>query len=253
MIRVTFSGNCLNVSLPKGWHELTPSELKMVFRFMTVYDADVAPTAIFCRLANAKIIRESSENKMLVSFRLYRRMCINTYISPEQMASYLKHLAWLSSPGNVPVRLPKIAGNKAVDAQLHGMSFGDYLRLESLYQGYLQSQNQDALLRMANILYKGRCKIKKLDDADTMCVFNWFAQIKGMFADTFKHFFRATGGSDIPEMIDVMNAQIRALTGGDVTKEKEILEIDCWRALTELDAKARETEEFNKQLKKHER
>lgn len=34
-----------------------------------------------------------------------------------------------------------------------------------------------------------------------------------------------------------MNAQIRALTGGDVTKERAVLQMDCWRALTELDAK----------------
>ena len=33
-----------------------------------------------------------------------------------------------------------------------------------------------------------------------------------------------------------MNAQIRALTKGDVTKEKEILALDTWRALTELNA-----------------
>ena len=37
---------------------------------------------------------------------------------------------------------------------------------------------------------------------------------------------------------------LRALTGGDITKEKEVLEMDCWRALTELDAKARDYEEM---------
>ena len=46
-----------------------------------------------------------------------------------------------------------------------------------------------------------------------------------------------------------MNAQIRALTGGDITKEAAILQMDCWRALTELDAKAREAEEIRNQLK----
>ena len=33
-----------------------------------------------------------------------------------------------------------------------------------------------------------------------------------------------------------MNAQIRALTKGDVTKESEVLALDTWRALTELNA-----------------
>ena len=47
-----------------------------------------------------------------------------------------------------------------------------------------------------------------------------------------------------------MNAQIRALTGGDITKEETIRKANVWRALTELDAKAREAEELNKKLKK---
>ena len=51
--------------------------------------------------------------------------------------------------------------------------------------------------------------------------------------------------SEIPDMRAVMNAQIRALTGGDITKEKEVMSMDCWRALTELNEKAREQQEFN--------
>ncbi len=47
-----------------------------------------------------------------------------------------------------------------------------------------------------------------------------------------------------------MNAQIRALTKGDITKEKEILSLDTWRALTELNAQAREYKELNAQLNK---
>ena len=47
-------------------------------------------------------------------------------------------------------------------------------------------------------------------------------------------------------MLDAVNAQIRALTDGDVTKEEFIKGYDCWRCLTELDAKAREAEEFKR-------
>ena len=46
-----------------------------------------------------------------------------------------------------------------------------------------------------------------------------------------------------------MNAQIRALTGGDITKEEAVLSMDTWRALTELDAKAKEVEDIKRQTK----
>jgi len=41
-----------------------------------------------------------------------------------------------------------------------------------------------------------------------------------------------------------------ALTDGDITKEDAVFKKDCWRALTELDAKAREAEEFRKKYPK---
>ena len=80
-----------------------------------------------------------------------------------------------------------------------------------------------------------------------------------MFARQFKHFFKpisnagdADGNmfeqtkSQYEILYEAVNSQIRALTKGDVTKEKEVLAIDTWRALTELDALAKEYDEFNK-------
>ena len=46
-----------------------------------------------------------------------------------------------------------------------------------------------------------------------------------------------------------MNAQIRALTKGDITKEKEVLNMDTWRALFELDAQAKEAQELRNKYK----
>ena len=45
-----------------------------------------------------------------------------------------------------------------------------------------------------------------------------------------------------------MYVLIRALTKGDITKEKEILSLDTWRALTELNAQAKEYKQINAQI-----
>ena len=71
----------------------------------------------------------------------------------------------------------------------------------------------------------------------------------------FHHFFQPiqsmgdTDQPEIPDLMGAMNAQIRTLTGGDVTKEKEVLQMDCWRALTELDAKAHDIQELKSRQK----
>lgn len=46
----------------------------------------------------------------------------------------------------------------------------------------------------------------------------------------------------------VTDAQLRLLTDGDVTKEDAVRRVDCKRALTELNAKAKEAREMQAKL-----
>ena len=77
-----------------------------------------------------------------------------------------------------------------------------------------------------------------------------------MFANMFRHFLKPVSTDEsmpslpsLQQLQESMNAQIRALTGGDITKEREVLKMDCWRALTELDAKAKDYEDMRKTAK----
>ena len=107
---------------------------------------------------------------------------------------------------------------------------------------------------MATHLYGSR-RIR-LRKAERTSIFYWFASLKNLLSRTFPHFLQAATADSSANMLgtpdigrrlqESMNAQIRALTKGDITKENEILSFDTWRALTELDAQAREYEELNK-------
>lgn len=86
---------------------------------------------------------------------------------------------------------------------------------------------------------------------ERISIFYWFAALKDTFSRKFPDFFQpinaTTGGnllgSSTPSVEDAMNAQIRALTKGDVTKEKEVLALDTHAP--ELNAQAREYKELN--------
>lgn len=49
-------------------------------------------------------------------------------------------------------------------------------------------------------------------------------------------------------MRQITDAQLRLLTDGDVTKEQAVRQVDCKRALTELNAKAKEAREMQAKL-----
>lgn len=121
--------------------------------------------------------------------------------------------------------------------------------MEKYYQGYLATKEQRYALGLAKLLYPGG--VQSIDDAElTNCVM-WFSYVKKQFSKSFRHFFKpAPDGGKSVDWVEQMNAQIRALTDGDITKESAVLEKDCWRALTELDAKAHEAEEFRKKYPK---
>lgn len=147
------------------------------------------------------------------------------------------------------------------------MSFEEYLYAEKYYQKFVETQNMEWLDNVAMWLYRdadGRAAGygDALDDqgrvveemtltpGERVGTMLWYGHVKRVMANSFPHFFRKTQESDedpgVVNFIELYNVQLRALTDGDVTKEKEVLRLECWRALTELEAKAREAEELEK-------
>ena len=88
----------------------------------------------------------------------------------------------------------------------------------------------------------------------TMAVFFWFMSLKLHFSARWPEFFRQVQDPDalapaVPDIQGAIDSQLRALTGGDPTKERAVLDLDCHRAFTELNAKAREYREIKQQTK----
>ena len=178
------------------------------------------------------------------------------FIQTWQIQDFIKQLEYVDSYETFDVRLESIGGFKAVDALLHKVMFEDYLNMEKYYQGYLATKEEKYVVGLARLLYPdGRyaagVSIDHLDDAELTNCIMWFSYVKKQFSKLFRHFFKpAPGGGKTVNWLEQMNAQIRALTDGDITKEQAVYDKDCWRALTELDAKAREAEEFRKKYPK---
>ena len=90
-----------------------------------------------------------------------------------------------------------------------------------------------------------------------MNLFYWWTALKLTLAEQFPNLFRnnegegnlLAGKSMQQRLQEAMNNQIRALTKGDITKEEQVLQMNLWRALTELDNLAREADELNRKFK----
>ena len=235
--------------MPRGWHELDDKQLRYLFGLLAdEYSSAEIRTLCLFRWAGLKV--QYCHNSHFV-VRLGKD---DFTLSATDVADAIETMKWLDEIPSYPVRLSHIGKFTALQADFLSVPFETFIFCDNLYQGYLHTKDDSLIDEMIKVLYNG-CNSKILP-LERIATFYWFASLKQYFAKTFHHFFQQTGGTDAnllgnaksiaQQVKDAMNAQIRALTKGDITKEKEVLAMDCWRALTELDAIARETEELNR-------
>lgn len=255
----------INFIVPQGWHDLSDKQLRYVYQlFSQDYSADEVKTLCLLHWTGTKVIgrQDSSHSEatssMTGSFLLKKGDTIFE-VTAVTLASLLPHLDWLGSMPPAPTRPDKLKHRLAIAADFAEVPFEQFIIVDNLYQGYLQTQEDNLLDEIASVVYPS---IKTpLATDERIAIFYWVASLKDYFARRYPDFFSrnletgngnllANSQSPIPgsRIEAVMNAQIRALTKGDVTKEAEVLALDTHRALTELNAQAREYQELNNQI-----
>lgn len=256
--RPSFSDVDGSVSLtaPKTWAELTQYQLQYVLMLLAAFrEPVVVKTYMLIRFSGIHVVKRDSFGWICwireAWWRKRRFFTIQTW----QIQSLLKQLDYIDSYESMDVRLDAIRGLHAVDALMHGVRFLDYLNAEKYFQAYNVSRKEEMIEKLALVLYRDKngemVNRLKLSPGEILGTYLWYAHIKSVLSLEFPWFFKKLPPDETADfdILKAMNTQIRALTDGDVTKEKEIYNIDCWRALTELDNKAREAEAFNKKMK----
>lgn len=244
-----------NITLPTNWAELSDEQLHMVYSLFA-RDLSAAEVKTLCLMKwnGLKVLSQLPDKRFLI-----KREKEEVILSTRQIQQASSVLDYLDSFAPMPVRISKIGRHKALPADFEKVPFEQFLFVENLFQGYLNTQSDELLLQMAQVLYAS--DHVKPDKAQLVGIFYWMASLKQYFAGLFSNFYKPAGAnsdgnllgggqSDLySQLRDSTNAMIRALTGGDITKEAAIMKMDTWRALTELDAKAREAEEIRKATK----
>ncbi len=241
----------INFNVPQGWHELSDEQLRYAFTLIAEnFTSEEVKILCLFKWSKSRVLKHKARNL----FILQQRNDIFE-ITPIMLAEILPHIDWLAQVPTYPVRLSKIRRHIAIPADFQDVPFQSYIMADNLYQGFLHTKSDDLLDQLASVLYGAAMKLMPYQRIN---VFYWMASLKTFFARRYPDFLHPTQseqdnffGPSPQSVEDAMNAQIRALTKGDVTKEKEILALDTWRALNELNAQAREYHEMNKQMNKH--
>ena len=242
----------VNLIVPTGWDKLDDHRLRYVFGLLAQgFPSPQVKTYCLFRWTGMQVMHRYGKG-------WWCKFADDEFVlMAGQVNAAIAALDWIDRLPPMPVRISRIGKHRALPADFQEVPFETFIICDNLYQGYLSAKEDSLLDDLAAQLYSSS-KITPTD-AERISVFYWFASLKEMFARQFKHFFKSVTGasgadgnmfeqtrSQYEILYEAVNSQIRALTKGDVTKEKEVLAIDTWRALTELDALAKEYEEFNR-------
>lgn len=246
-----------NLSVPTNWQSLSDSQLQYLFTQLS-HDLPMEEILTLClfKWADLRVLCKTHDDSYLVKQHHAPKQEATFTIRQVQTATAT--LDFLRQFAPLPVRITKIRRAAAIEADFQGVPFSTFISADNYYQGFLHTKNEALLYDLATLLYP-KAKKSKLSTPLLLNAFYWFSSLKHYFAHLFPHFLQPIPTDEqnllgyappIGEVLrTAMNAQIRALTGGDITKEEAVLSMDTWRALTELDAKAKEVEDIKRQTK----
>ena len=245
----------IDLSVPQGWHELSDKQLRYTFELIARnYTSDEIKTLCLFRWSGLSVRHRHNADYIC---RLRKRTFRLTAL---QIAECLPALDWLDTIPPQPACISRIGRYRPFAPDFSEVAFEKFIICDNLYQGYLATRRDDLLDQLASILYNHNLSTHNLSPAHRVSVFYWFASVKDLFARLYPNFFQTAsqpdnllGGNRLPsgaQIQQAVNTMIRALTKGDITKEREILSLDTHRALTELDAQAREYKEINEKMQK---
>lgn len=245
----------MDIRVPSCWDDLDDRFLRYVFSIRDTMPSRELKAWIFLRFAGIHILGEYKDG-----FAMANAANESFYMPLSVLAEIFETMNWLDThPHFSQPRLLGFDGFEHIDSLLRDVPFSTYLKMENLWQAILLNADRPNILHqlfsdLDRLAYSPpsvhalKPREPKVVETALSC---WMCDIHTYFYAKWPHLFRhaAGAGEQPPSMESVMNAEIRALTDGDITREAAVLQSDTWRALTELNEKAREAQEFNDKYK----
>ena len=161
----------INFVVPQGWHELSDKQLRYAYSLIASdFASDEIKTLCLLQWSGTKVIGRQDSGSYLL-----KKGKILFEVTPLTLAELLPHLDWLGTLPTVPVRISKINRAHALPADFSEVPFETYIIVDNLYQGYLQTQSDDLLDELANVLYGKPIKLKPYERIN---IFYWVASLK---------------------------------------------------------------------------
>ena len=248
----------IELTAPRNFGEMTEKELRYLIDLLVAGQTEKQiHVKCFIRFTGIKTIMNIGDTYYFVKPKMKGFFKLTS----EEVSNFATSFKYLTSKYEGLTPFARIGLYHPADKLLRNITFAKYIEAENHYQAYIFKKEDKYLVKLLTVLYFSNEKSmqRNATAADrTMCLL-WFIGIKEYFARKFKYLFGKVQGNEEeedgdpvpPNMYEIITNQVRMLTEGDITKNKQVLSSPTWDALTELDNKCREYKELKSNTPQH--
>ena len=255
--------NELRLYIPTNWNQLNHKQLLFI---ANLYQYNTGETDFLTRallyLTGLRMVmgKNPGNGERYFTHKNAKKQVI---INSEQLAIMSEKCRFLLTINELkPLKYIRLA--KARHYRLYNATLEEYLMAENYYFAYIQTREPKHLANLISVLYrrpwqrwnaeKIQQRAKKfmhLPQAKQNSVFMWYVGFRSFVPHRCPTLFKSTpaGTSTFNARVYINNI-MHTLNKGDITRNNTLLKQPVWYALDELEARAKENEQREKQLKK---
>ena len=252
----------INLTVPRNYSEMTEKQIRYVaaLQIFGSSEEDIR-TKCFIRFSGIRPLFLHKEKYWFKKKGLKKPFAM----SVGEVHAFSKNMDWLTKRYVGISPCAKIGKYAPCDKLFRDITFLQYLDAENYYQAFLFKKEEKYLDKLIGTLYqpgkdysnslteeRAKYFARKASDEERLICLMWMIGVKEHFSRKFRFLFKRMDADEdeepttAPDMYGIMQAQIRVLTEGDITKREKVLQSLTWDALHELNEKIREAEELKK-------
>ena len=252
----------INLTSPKGWHELTPEQLLLIsgLYLLQLPETDFLVNALIGLTELTPIQHKvfADDDKLMFAFKTPGEKPF--FVESEKTHEMATRLKWLLDPPGLCTP-PDLGKYIPVNNRLFGVPLEQYLLADLHYIQFANTQDRLILDKFAAALYRSNEDEQWNDQAwkkriphfslmslaELNTVFIWFTGVKAFIMAKYPYVFPASAstGSAAGAPDEQILQLLANLNGGDVTRNRLIMETHVHEVLFELNLKIENSQNNN--------
>lgn len=242
--------NSINITLPKSWFELKPGQIEGIARlFLRCSKQEDLLTQCFLFLSGWRIVRwrmftDADGDNFFFRVKGRKAFCI----PGDVYTTLVKKLQWILEFSYVPAYVPRIKGFDAPNKLLFGVSLEQYLMADNYFSHFVSAGYFPDLDKMIASLYcknfqtlvtsEAARKVAALNPKHSRYAsFIWFSGVKTWMHNKYPYIFSVSSETSHDTPDESIMKLLSALNGGDITRNRTIMQSPVHEALFELNQK----------------